>query len=265
MNWEEAVLLVRGDPAHQKLVTDYFFDDPLPAACARYQSSSEWDAVRGFLPNAKGSVLEIGAGRGIAAYALSLDGWDVTALEPDPSAIVGAAAIESLNATTPARIKVVQTWGEQLPFDQSTFDLVFCRQALHHAHDLPRLCSEMARVLKPRGTLVAIREHVLSRHEDLSEFLKSHPMHRYYGGENAYLLAEYLKAIKQAGLQITAIYNPLASDVNLYPLTQQELKRRIAKKYCLPFASAIPNWLLRLKGAFMTTPGRPYSFVAVKR
>jgi ubiquinone/menaquinone biosynthesis C-methylase UbiE len=264
MNWEEAVAFVRSDPSQQKLVIDYFFDDPLPAACERYRVSTEWAAVRKMLPAKRGSVLEVGAGRGIAAYALAMDGWEVTALEPDPSPIVGAAAIESLNGTTPARIRVVQTWGEKLPFDAATFDVVFCRQALHHAHDLRLLCCEMARVLKGHGKMVAIREHVLSSRQDLPTFLNNHPMHRYYEGENAYLLEEYLDAMKQAGLRIKKVFNPLSSDVNLYPLTQAELKQRIVNKYRIPSPALIPDWILRLKGSLMDTPGRPYSFIAEK-
>ena len=43
-------------------------------------------------------ALDLGAGRGISSYALAREGWQVTALEPDPSMLIGAGAIRSLVA-----------------------------------------------------------------------------------------------------------------------------------------------------------------------
>src|SRR6202040_1201267 len=123
---------------------------------------------------------------GISSYALARDGWRVTALEPDPSDVVGAGAIEQLAAVSNLPIEVVRDWGETLPFADATFDLVYGRQVLHHARDLRTLCAEMGRVLKSGGTFLATREHVIFRDADLAVFLAEHPLHRLYGGENAY-------------------------------------------------------------------------------
>jgi SAM-dependent methyltransferase len=265
MTWEEAILHIRSDPTHFALVRDYFFDDPLADACERYWQSTEWAEVRRLIGLGNGrTALDIGAGRGIASYALARDGWNVTALEPDGSNVVGAGAIRSFSERLDPPITVTESWGETLPFPPDAFDLVFCRQVLHHARDLALLCREIARVVKSSGLTVAVREHVLSRPEDLDDFLRAHPLQQLYGGEHAYLLADYVGSLRNAGLQITAILNPLASDINLYPLTIEELKRRIARKWRLPSTHLIPNWLLRVKGALMSTPGRPYSFVATK-
>ena len=54
------------------------------------------------------------------------------------------------------------------------------------------MCEEVARVLKPGGTFIATREHVISKKEDLPVFLANHPLHRFYGGENAFVLQKYL-------------------------------------------------------------------------
>lgn len=265
MSWEQAVRHVRNQTGQEQFVRDFFFDDPLTEACERYWHSSEWLAVRRIIGLGEGRrALDVGAGRGIASYALARDGWQVAALEPDGSALVGAAAIDELAAQTGLPIEVSRTWGESLPYGDSRFELVLCRQVLHHAHDLRALCREVARVLLPGGRLLATREHVLSRPEDLPAFLDAHPLHSLYGGEHAYVLAEYTGAIVGAGLKLRATLNPLASDINLYPLSREGLKRRIAAKWGVPGGWCIPDWLLRLKGARMQQPGRPYSFVAVK-
>lgn len=263
-SWEDAIAYIKRQPCSAELVRACFYDDPLLEAAKRYWESTEWQAVRTYLGATAGVVLDIGAGRGISAYALARDGWDVTALEPDPSNLVGAGAIRSLAAEAGLRIDVVQTWGEQLPFDSNAFDIVHCRQVLHHAQDLGKLCAQIGRVLKPGGTLIATREHVISRKADLPTFLDSHPLHRFYGGENAYLLHEYKDAIKRAGLDLTHVLNPFETPINFYPATKAQLKMRLAGKLRLPCPGLIPDLALSLAGRWIDVPGRLFTFVARK-
>jgi SAM-dependent methyltransferase len=264
ITWEAAVEQLKRRPESAELVRACFYDDPLLGAAERYWKSTEWRAVRNHLPTRPGTALDIGAGRGISAYALARDGWKVTALEPDPSATVGAAAIRSLAVASAETIDVVETWGEDLPFRDASFDLVHCRQVLHHARDLKQLCCQIGRVLKPGGTFVASREHVISRKDDLPRFLESHPLQALYGGENAYLLQEYTDAIQLGAVRLKHVLNPMASDINLYPSSLAEVKARWARKLRLPSASWIPDALLSLWGARSQTPGRLYTFIGIK-
>lgn len=262
--WEEAVLWLRAQPDQVELVRACFFDDPLVDAAERYYSSSEWDAVRTLTGPSTGRALDVGAGRGISSYALARDGWQVTALEPDPSAVVGAGAIEQLAETSGLRIEVVRDWGESLPFPDASFDLVYGRQILHHARDLPTLCAEMARVLKPGGTFIATREHVIFKDADLAVFLAQHPLHRLYGGENAYRLGEYKRAIKNAGIRMGRVLNPWASAINLHPRTAREVGDLIHAR--LPFVPAfvLTPAVLRQLGWLLRSPGTNYSFHGVR-
>jgi SAM-dependent methyltransferase len=264
MSWEDAVAELKRRPDAHELVKACFYDDPLIAAAQRYWQSLEWRTVRSYLPDRPGAALDVGSGRGISAYALARDGWRVSALEPDSSDIVGAGAIRSLAREAGLSISVAQTWGEELPFGTESFDLVHCRQVLHHARDLGQLCREIGRVLKPGGVFVATRDHVISRKQDLAIFLDSHPLHRHYGGENAYLLHEYTDAISRAGISINQTLNPLASEINLFPSSTSEVKERWAKRLRLPSARLVPSAALRFVGSLSKTPGRLYSFVGTK-
>ena len=179
------------------------------------------------LPISPAKVLDMGAGRGIASYAFAKEGWDVTALEPDPSEIVGTGAIRRLVREAKLTIDVVEEWGEFLPFEDESFDLVYGRAVFHHVSHLEKFCSEACRVLKPNGIFIMTREHVLSSKDDLESFLKNHALHHLYGGEAAYLLDEYLDAMRCAGMKIRTVKGPSSSAVNYFPQSESEMCRDI--------------------------------------
>ncbi len=272
--WEDAVRWLRDQPECAELVRDSYYDDPLPQAAERYRASSEWRAIAGRLGAGAGrTALEIGAGRGIASYALAREGFAVTALEPDPSNLVGGGAIRGLSAESGVPIEVVETASETLPFADASFDVVFVRAVLHHVSDLAAALSEMARVLKPGGMLLAVREHVISRDADLPAFLRAHPLHARYGGEHAYRLDEYVAAIEAAGLVIDECLAPLESPINYWPHDEASLRQEIAARLgrvpglapvmrVLLAAPLAGDALMGLAGRLDNRPGRLYSFVA---
>ncbi len=277
--WEEAVSWLRQQSDQQELVHACYYDDPLHEAAQRFAYSTEWIALRRWLPAPPGTALDLGAGRGISSYALARDGWRVKALEPNPSELVGAGAIRALAAETGLLIETVEDYGEKLPFKDASFDLVYGRQVLHHAHDLNSFCCEAARVLKPGGLFIATREHVISQRADLPIFLDNHPLHKLYGGENAFLLDDYLSALRKAGLRIESVLGSYDSPINYFPLTERQVRARCALLigrrigYWLAFMLTSPRHPLgprlvtfvarRLSDADQT-PGRLVSFVARK-
>ena len=120
--WEDAVVWLRNQPDRRQLVLDAFYDDPLIDAAERYFASAEWQAVSGFLEHRTGKALDVGAGRGIASYALARSGFVVTALEPDPSAVVGTAAIRLPDGLIVSALVAVNAIGDVV--DPATGQLV---------------------------------------------------------------------------------------------------------------------------------------------
>jgi len=276
ISWEQAVLWLRQQPEQLDLVRDCYYDDPLDAAAERFFQSEEWRAVRALLrSHLPGNVLDIGAGRGISSYAFAKTGCTVTALEPDESPIVGAQAIQRLAADTGLPITVNQEYGEELPFPDHTFDIVYGRAVLHHAKHLPAFCREAARVLKPGGIFLMTREHVISVREDLPQFLAAHPLHRLYGGEHAYLLNDYVNAIQMAGLQITHKFGCFETEMNYAPMSRRQIQAKIAARFSryiggrlgriIASIAPIRNFAAWHLSRTSTTPGRHYSFLAEKR
>jgi len=263
MTWEDAVLWLRQQNTYHDLARDCYYGDPLDQECRRYHHSPEWIAVRELLgkPVAGAKALDLGAGRGIVAYALHMDGWQTTALEPDPSGVVGRQAIEMIGI---AGLKVVEGVGENLPFPDSTFDIVIARATLHHSRDLDKLCKEAARVLKKGGKFLATREHIISIREDLPLFLNKHPLHKLYGGENAFTLKEYQKAFRQSGLTMLKEFGPCCSDINLHPQTRKEHAQKRRKKLCYLVPTFVADRINIIRGKHSNEPGRLYSFVLTK-
>ena len=276
-SWEQAVRWLRSQPEKQALVIDGYYDDPVESAADRYWRSDEWRAVRRIVLGCGGqNALDVGAGRGIASYALARDGFRVVALEPDPSDLVGTGAIRRLAAQSGLTIEVAQHFSEELPFGGDRFDLVFARAALHHTRDLGAACREFFRVLKRGGLFVAVREHVISRKEDLRKFQELHPLHARYGGENAFLIDEYLRAIRSAGFLVRATLTPLRSPINYAPYDRRGLRKEVGSRLSLGWPwfgrliavalSPAPIWAAAVRVIELVDhrPGRLYSFVARK-
>lgn len=273
-SWEAAVSWLIAQPEQQALVRACYFDRPALAAAQRYRLSDEWGAVRALLPARVGRVLDVGAGMGIASYALAADGWQVTALEPDPSDLVGGGAIRQLAREAGLDITVVEMWGEGLPFGDASFDVIHARQVLHHAHDLGQFCAELYRVLKPGGCLIATREHVISNPGQLPKFLAKHPLHDLYGGENAFQRTEYEDRLKAAGFAIRSVLGPWDSIINSTPFTRHKFNELFLARFGHWLGAA---WFARMifsKFGFRLVlpalamldrrPGRLYTFVADK-
>lgn len=272
--WEQAVCWLRDQPDRRELVRAAYYDDPLLDAARRYMASSEWQAIARLVPQSAARVLDVGAGRGIASYAFASRGARVDALEPDPSPIVGAAAIEALAQQAQLPITVTREFSEALPYPDQAFDVVFARAVLHHTSDLRAACQEFFRVLRPGGRLIAVREHVISRQSDLPAFLASHPLHSLYGGENAFRLHEYTAAIRGAGFRLSSALGPLASEINYSPRTRAEAQADVARKLCGGIAALAPMvrallsmpplwWLVARSWSWVDgRPGRLYSFIA---
>ena len=176
-------------------------------------------------------VADIGAGTGIASYALHKSGASrVFAVEPDASDEVGRGAIERLREDTATPIEILDGWGEELPLPDDSIDVVYSRQVLHHAADLERFMSEVARVLRPGGVLLACREHVVDNDSQKREFLDSHPVHRLAGGENAFSLPQYLAAIAASGLVVRALLGPWDSVINAFPAVRSVMNSPITRR-----------------------------------
>jgi len=96
-------------------------------------------------------ILDIGCGRAIDTARLAERRGDCVGLEPSEAMVYHAREhVENSGS----RVELVRGVGEQLPFKDSSFDKVVCKGALDHFPDPFEAVREMARVLKPEGTVI---------------------------------------------------------------------------------------------------------------
>ena len=271
-SWEEAVRWYRVQPDNAKAVRNNYFDLPVRQAAERYSQSEEFRAVARVLGDGAGrAILDVGAGNGITSYAFARHGWQVTALEPDPSDEVGAGAIRLLSTEAGLPIHVVQDWGEHLPFQDSSFAAVYWRQVLHHAHDLEAMVQEVARVVRQGGQVLFTRDHVAEDEAQLAAFRALHPLHHLYGGENAFPLDRYRRSFARAGLVLRREWGALDSIINYYPGTETSRRLNLRRHAswrtlgrCLAWSDRLRRHCLAVADQPNRTPGRLVSFLLVK-
>ena len=269
MNWEETILEVRANPIYVDLVREAYLGPDLAENVKRFSSSAEFretikelKAQAGDLKGKK--MLDIGAGNGISTIAFALHGIHVTALEPDPSETIGAGAIRisAKKHNVSQIVEVVEAWGESLPFPDDYFDIVYGRQVMHHAHELSTFVYEGARVLKEGGVFMTTRDHVIKDEKDKEAFLERHPLHKFYGGENAFTLAEYSNAITDAGLKIKRSLDAASTPINYDPWNKNKVRSKFGVIGKLPIISDILLKMVKIR--LNRIPGRLHTFVASK-
>jgi len=168
-------------------------------------------------------VLEVGAaktwaGRYFVAAGCAYTGCD---LVTDPQIGLGRARFYMAQAGIDYH--VVAGDAEALPFADGTFDLVFGVAALHHALDLKRMVSEMARVARPGGIVAGLNEGIRS-------FLAapeaaSQAKEKGYGiNEHVYTLWDYYRAFQQADLRVSKLMRATEPTYLLPPRWKQLLQ-----------------------------------------
>src|SRR5665647_134456 len=97
------------------------------------------------------SALEVGCGGGILTEEIAKMGFITTGIDPSEQSLTNAKKHAKDNNL---KINYEKGTGENLPFQNNSFDVVFCCDVLEHVYDLPKVISEISRVLKNEGIFI---------------------------------------------------------------------------------------------------------------
>jgi SAM-dependent methyltransferase len=95
-----------------------------------------------------GESLDVGSGPGALVEELLARGATVTALDPSASFV---AAVRERHPG----VRAIEGAAEALPFPDAAFDAAFAQLVVHFMADAPSGVAEMARVVRPGGTVAA--------------------------------------------------------------------------------------------------------------
>lgn len=250
-SWEDVLMGAHGNPEMQATLIGAYVHHDFTRTLQRYRESEEFrdtaQIVREFVQNPR-TLLDVGAGNGICTVAFALEGFNVTALEPETGRLGGVAAIEQMVATGEAidptirqRVTVYNVPGEEFR-SENKYDVAICRQVTHHFANPVGSLKAVYDALIPGGVILLVREHVVFDEADYQLFLAGHPFHRFYKGEHAYRAEEYVEFLELAGFEVARVIKFKDSPINYEPHSVEEIADLTEADIA----------------------GRPYTFVATK-
>jgi SAM-dependent methyltransferase len=238
--------VVRGTNDLDYVAAQYASEGGLAARKAAYSDVSGPDAHElAFAAVAEldpTTVLEVGCGEGELAARMTQElEASVVAVDQSPRMVELTRA-----RGVDGRIADVQ----RLPFPDASFDVVLAAWMLYHVPDLPRALSEISRVLRPGGRLVAVTNAA----DHLRELFALGGIDHWelpFGAENAeLLLREHLPQVERRDAYGTVSFADIDA-VRAYYASSERLQ---------PHSAALPDYLAEP----LFARRRPVVFVADK-
>ncbi len=205
-----------------------------------------------------GRIVDVGCGNGQLLAELARrrqDGVDLVGLEPS------FALATSASARLHPRATVVEGSGLDLPFADDSFDLVLLSEVVEHVPRPIRLLSEVRRVLRPDGEVVATMPNMSAyepfwRIADLiptrtlrSRLLPSeHPLRTVQPIDTGYVYRAISRLFALAGLEIVAVRGReyFAPWIHAAPLVGGAIWRNLATWDRVLGRLISPRWAYRV-------------------
>ncbi len=124
------------------------YDESLPAHVVEHYLAKRTAFVRANCP--PGDGLDVGCGTGVLAARLAGEGYSMTGIDPS------SGMLDVLRERSP-EVVAVRGSATELPFEDSSFDLVMSVAVMHHVADpgaVRQALGEMVRVSRPGGRVL---------------------------------------------------------------------------------------------------------------
>ncbi len=147
-------------------------------------------------------VLDVATGGGHAAFALAPHAAEVVALDltlPMLKVAQKEAEVRQLHT-----IRFLEGDAQALPCEDSSFDVVVCRQAAHHFPNVRQCVSEWLRVLKPGGRLLLI-DSISPEEQDADVFLEEIEILRDPSHVRNHRISQWTAFLNEAGFAVNSV------------------------------------------------------------
>jgi ubiquinone/menaquinone biosynthesis C-methylase UbiE len=162
------------------------------------------DMRRELLAEARGRVLELGAGTGLNLELYPESVTDLTLTEPDPHMV---KQLRKRVADSGRQGEVIEAPAEKLPFDDDSFDTVALTLVLCTVPNPTAALQEIKRVLKPDGQFLFL-EHVRSPDPGLAKWQDRLEKPWRFLGDGCHCNRDTVSAISAAGLKLGDVEQP---------------------------------------------------------
>ena len=170
-----------------------------------YRTSPEYidrEALSGLVymanPGPQSLVLDVATGAGHTALSFAPFVRQVVGIDITPEMLSEAMVLTRHDLVHNLDLCMADVMA--MPFPDSTFDLVSCRQAAHHFPDISGAMKEMVRVLKPGGIL-AIDDRSVPEDPDVVEAMNGLDLLRDHSHVRVYRPKEWNDMVSAAGLE----------------------------------------------------------------
>ncbi|HBX71156.1 MAG TPA: SAM-dependent methyltransferase [Chloroflexi bacterium] len=150
-------------------------------------------------PQADWLVLDVATGGGHTALKFAPVVKKVIATDITPEML--AAAQKFVQSQGAANVIFEPADAQNLPFEDTLFDLVTCRIAPHHFPDCVRFIQQGSRVLK-FGGLLLVQDHLLPEDQTAAHFIDDFERLRDSSHNQAFSKSQWIQMFEQAGLQV---------------------------------------------------------------
>lgn len=274
--WEALVLeeqeRAADDPQARAILESVYWEADRETAFRRYLASRDFattlQLLRGWQVRSEQSLVEVGAGSGFLAWALTQSGFsDVSILEPNPHFVTGTGYLRTRSDAR--ELKIVNSLDAWYG-DHQRYHHVVTRNCVHHFPNLAWVAACLRSKLHPGGNWFMIREPLVESARDWYAFLQGHPYSQNYRVfEYAGPASQYIQAVELAGFRLRGVV-PAGFANNCLSLLSESPGSRINQAWTasvaamqrrVPAASVLAYRLeqlwprrLRLRGGCFTRP-----------
>lgn len=162
------------------------------------------DMRRETVGQARGRVLELGAGTGLNLDLYPESVQDLTLTEPDPHMI---KQLRKRVEESGRKVEVIEAPAERLPFEDDSFDTAVVTLVLCTVPDPAAALREIGRVLKPGGQFLFL-EHVRSIDPSLAKWQDRLEGPWRFLGDGCHCNRDTVSAISAAGFDLGDVERP---------------------------------------------------------